>query len=456
MWLAGRDIRRRRRPKLPKPSPGSQSATGEDNNKGGRYQPAGIPSSGIFCISPERVRWSFRTSTPVTFAPNGSPVTGYENRVKASSCSVETKEGAPSICSGWNISSPFCRKRRPRTETAPPKPSDISRTTLSSSSPTPCTGTPDPTCARRETFSSESAALIFPESGCSVLTSPLVTLSSRFRLNGSRSMATFSVFTPARSIPFAETRAFEKLPAYIIGAGLLSISTSGVSWSPSWSWRIRAVADSSSAGSTVKGASTMRSNTRRANSVFLDTPLSHGPVLQVGVDKVVEVAVEDAVHVGGLLAGAVVLDQLVRVKYVGSDLGPPLDVRLLPALRGDLLLAPLALQLEEAGPKNVHRDLAVLVLAPLVLALHYDAGWQVRYAYRRVGLVDVLPARSGGPVSVYLEVLLVDRDLYPVVYDRRYCDRCEARVSPRRGVERADPHQPVHTALGRKKPEGVL
>src|SRR5215218_1281358 len=308
MWLAGRDIRRRRRPKLPKPSPGSQSATGEDNNKGGRYQPAGIPSSGIFCISPERVRRSFRTSTPVAFAPNGSPVKGYEKRVNASSCSVETKEGPPWICSGWNISSPFCRNRRPRTETGAPKPSDIPRTTWSSSSPTSCTGTPDPTCARRETFSSESATLSFPESGCSVLTLPLVALSSRFRLNGSRSMTTFSVFTPASSIPFAETRAFEKLPAYIIGAGLLSISTAGVSLSPSWSWRIRAVTDSSSAGRTVKGASTMRSNTSRANSVFLDTALGYGSVLQVSVDKVVEVAVEDAIHVGSLLAGAVVLD----------------------------------------------------------------------------------------------------------------------------------------------------
>jgi hypothetical protein len=52
----------------------------------------------------------------------------------------------------------------------------------------------------------------------------------------------------------------------------------------------------------------MRSNTSRANSVFLDTALGYGSVLQVSVDKVVEVAVEDAIHVGSLLAGAVVLD----------------------------------------------------------------------------------------------------------------------------------------------------
>src|SRR5919112_318525 len=296
-------MRRRRRPELPM----SQPATGEDNNKGGLYQLAGIPLNGISCILPVRVRLPFRTFTPVTLAPNGKSVRGYEKRVNASSCSEETKAGAPSTCSGWKMSSPFCRDRRPRTVTGAPKPRDISRMTRSSSSWTSCTGTPDPTCASCETLSSESDTLSLPESGCSVLTSPLVALSIMFRLNGSRSMITLLVFTPAISIPLAETRAFEKLPAYIIGAGVLSISTSGASSSPSWSCRSRAVADSSSAGRTVKGASTIKTRTRRAKSVFPDTVLGDGPVLQVGVDEVVQVAVEDAVHVGGLRAGSVVL-----------------------------------------------------------------------------------------------------------------------------------------------------
>src|SRR5918992_1757943 len=186
------------------------------------------------------------------------------------------------------------------------------------------------------------------------------------------------------------------------------------------------------------------------------TMLGDGPALQVGVDKVVEVAVEDPIHVGGLLSGAQVFDELVGVEDVGADLGPEPHLRLLPALRGDLTLSLLALELEEASPQDPHRDLAVLVLAPLVLALHHDAGRQVCDPDRRVGLVDMLPARPGSPVGVDLEVLLLYLDLYPIVYNRSDSDRGEARVPPRRGVERADPHQPVYPPLRREQPEGVL
>src|SRR5918995_3219152 len=197
-------------------------------------------------------------------------------------------------------------------------------------------------------------------------------------------------------------------------------------------------------------------NQQEKNSAFLDTALGDGSVLQVGVDKGVDVAIKDAVHVRRLLDGAVVLHQLVRVEDVGADLGPPLYVRLLPTYRGDLLLTPLSLELEEARPKDAHRDLAVLVLAALVLALNHYPGRQVRYAHRRVGFVDVLPSRPRCPVGIHLEVLLVDLDLHPVVYDGGDGNRGEARVPAGSGVERADPYQTVHPALGRKKPEGVL
>src|SRR5918992_3633330 len=184
---------------------------------------------------------------------------------------------------------------------------------------------------------------------------------------------------------------------------------------------------------TIRASSTTRAGGRR-----LRTMLGDGPALQVGVDKVVEATVEDPVHVGGLLSGAQVFDELVGVEDVGADLGPEPHLRLLPALRGDLTLSLLALELEEASPQDPHCYLAVLVLAPLVLALHHDAGRQVCDPDRRVGLVDMLPARPGSPVGVDLEVLLLYLDLYPIVYNRSDSDRGEARVPPRRGVERAD------------------
>src|SRR5918999_2382446 len=186
------------------------------------------------------------------------------------------------------------------------------------------------------------------------------------------------------------------------------------------------------------------------------TMLGDGPALQVGVDKVVEVAVEDPIHVGGLLSGAQVFDELVGVEDVGADLGPEPHLRLLPALRGDLTLSLLALELEEASPQDPHCYLAVLVLAPLVLALHHDAGREVRDPDRRVGLVDVLTARPRGPVGVYLEILLVDLDLDCVVYDRSDRDRGEARVPPAPSVERAYADQPMDPPLRREEAERVL
>src|SRR5829696_7292751 len=120
--------------------------------------------------------------------------------------------------------------------------------------------------------------------------------------------------------------------------------------------------------------------------------LCRGPVLQISVDESVEVTVEYPIHVRRLLACAVVLDELVRVKNVGPDLRSPLDLGLLPTLSGDLLLPLLALQLEEPRPQDPQGDLAVLVLAPLVLALRHDTRRQVCDPDRRVRLVDVLPA----------------------------------------------------------------
>src|SRR3954447_10797390 len=195
--------------------------------------------------------------------------------------------------------------------------------------------------------------------------------------------------------------------------------------------------------------------TRKA-ATTLRMALGRGPVLQVSVDKGVEVAVEHPVHVRRLLAGAVVFYQLVGMKHVRPDLGAPLDLRLLTALRRYLLLPPLALQFEEPRPQYPHGHLAVLVLAALVLALGHDARGEVRDPDRGVRLVDVLPTGPGGPVRVHLEVLLLDLDLYRLAHDGRNGDGGEAGVPPRAGVERADPDEPVHPALCGKEPEGIL
>src|SRR5215210_7847287 len=187
---------------------------------------------------------------------------------------------------------------------------------------------------------------------------------------------------------------------------------------------------------------------RSATARRTSRALYSGPAFKVGVDQVIQVAVEDPVHVGGLRPGAVVLYHLVGVEDVGADLAPPLDVRPFAFQGGQLLLALLPLELEEARPQDPHRYLAVLVLAALVLALDDGTGGEVCDPDRRVGLVDVLSSGSRRPVRVYLEVLLVDLDLDRVAHDRGDRDRREASVSPSASVERADPDQPMYPPLG--------
>jgi hypothetical protein len=56
--------------------------------------------------------------------------------------------------------------------------------------------------------------------------------------------------------------------------------------------------------------------------------------------------------------------------------------------------------------------------------------------HRRVGLVDVLAPRAGGPVRVDLEVVVIDLDLADVVDHRRDLDARERRLAAVRRVER--------------------
>ena len=78
------------------------------------------------------------------------------------------------------------------------------------------------------------------------------------------------------------------------------------------------------------------------------------------------------------------------------------------AVGGELRLLLGERTLVEAGAKHAHRALAVLKLRLLVLHRYHDPGRLVGDADRRVGRIDRLPPRSGGPVDVDLEVVRID------------------------------------------------
>ena len=83
-------------------------------------------------------------------------------------------------------------------------------------------------------------------------------------------------------------------------------------------------------------------------------------------------------------------------------------------------------------------------------------GRPVGDAHRRVGLVDVLAAGAGRAVGVDLQVVVLDLDVAGVLDDRRHLDAREARLAAVGGVERRQPHEPVHALLGAVEAVGVL
>src|SRR5690606_9636426 len=162
------------------------------------------------------------------------------------------------------------------------------------------------------------------------------------------------------------------------------------------------------ANSTIPVLSYTDSSARRVIAASLPAPL------EVALDECIEVAVEDALHVGSLDVGAQILDQLVRLQDVAADLVAPADRAAVVEL-GEVLHPLGLLHLVELGLEGVHRRRAVLVLAPLLLAGDHDARRDVGDPDRRLGLVDVLAAGAARPERVDAQVLVLDLDLDVVV-----------------------------------------
>ena len=109
-------------------------------------------------------------------------------------------------------------------------------------------------------------------------------------------------------------------------------------------------------------------------------------------------------------------------------------------------MSALLLGLQQPGPENGHRLVAVLELALLVLHRNHHPGGLVGDAHRRVGGVHRLAARARRPVDVHLEVLLFDVYLHLLGFGQH-------RHGGRRGVYPAlrfgdrHPLHPVGAAL---------
>src|SRR5579863_1944696 len=123
-------------------------------------------------------------------------------------------------------------------------------------------------------------------------------------------------------------------------------------------------------------------------------PLRAAQPADLGVDEVVDVALEHRLGLRGLVARARVLHHLVGVKDVVADLRAPGAAAVAP----EVIQFPgllLAAALKQLGLQDRHRGGAVLNLGPLVLAGDDDAGRQVGDPDRGVGGVNALTTWAG-------------------------------------------------------------
>src|SRR5262249_47203512 len=96
-------------------------------------------------------------------------------------------------------------------------------------------------------------------------------------------------------------------------------------------------------------------------------------------------------------------------KIIGAyALGAVTGADLPSTFGGARSVALLTLEVVEPGAQDRHGLGAVSVLRTILLHHDNDAGRDVGYAYRRFGLVDVLPAGAARAQGVNLQVIVVD------------------------------------------------
>ncbi len=134
----------------------------------------------------------------------------------------------------------------------------------------------------------------------------------------------------------------------------------------------------------------------------------------------------------------------------------PADVGLGGLVGERLLLALLQLHLVEPRLEPLHGERPVLVLGALLLREDHDVGRLVQDADRGLRAVDRLPARARRAREADVDVGRIDLDVDRIVDHRIDGHRRERGVPAGIGIERRDPHESMHPALGLQPAVGVL
>src|SRR5262249_19025649 len=139
-----------------------------------------------------------------------------------------------------------------------------------------------------------------------------------------------------------------------------------------------------------------------------------------------------------------ILDQLVGLQNIGTDLVTPADLGFCSGRGAGLLLALFQFELIKARLQHGPGDASVFDLRALLLARHHDARGNVGDAHGRIGGVDVLATGAGGAIGIHPAVTFFVVDLDVFVDDRVDPYAGKGSVPTRIGDVGRDAHQPVH------------
>ncbi len=156
---------------------------------------------------------------------------------------------------------------------------------------------------------------------------------------------------------------------------------------------------------------------------------------QKAVNEWIDIAIQDAINVAHLEFGAVIFDQAIGLQSVGPNLAAETDIELRFVELARRGLALLDFQVVKARAQQLHGNLAVFVLAAFGLALHDDAGGEMRKSYRGLHFIHVLAAVASGAKCIDAQIFRPDGHLDTVVNfgDHEYGGK--RSVPPRRLIE---------------------
>ena len=137
--------------------------------------------------------------------------------------------------------------------------------------------------------------------------------------------------------------------------------------------------------------------------------------LEILIYKAVKVSVHNRVDVTHLIVGTMVLNKIVRMKYIRANLASPAYLLLLSFDVTVLFHILTLFYLHEFGIKHLHSHILILVLAAFVLTRNNYTGRYMGYSDSRRCFINMLTACTTGSVCVYTQVVHVDIYLYILV-----------------------------------------